>query len=126
VTLAMFISTFGGIGYLLKRLSTMPVAMQVPIAAASGLVVGGGVSWFFYRIMRSAESTSHIRADEAVGQEAEVTVPIPKDGLGEIVFTAKGSRQNSPARSVDGAEIAARTTVKIVKLVGSTYHVQKS
>jgi membrane protein implicated in regulation of membrane protease activity len=96
------------------------------VAAFSGLVVGGGVSWFFYKIMRSVESTSHIRADEAVGSEAEVTVPIPKDGLGEIAFTAKGSRQNSPARSVDGSEVAARTTVKIVKLVGSTYHVQKS
>jgi membrane protein implicated in regulation of membrane protease activity len=126
VTLAMFISTFGGIGFLLKRMSTMPVAVQVPIAAASGLILGGGVSWFFYRIMRSLESTSHIRADEAVGQEAEVTVPIPKDGLGEIAFTAKGSRTSSPARSADGLEIAARTTVKIVKLVGSTYHVQKS
>jgi membrane protein implicated in regulation of membrane protease activity len=125
VTLALFISTFGGVGYLLNRLSPWPVEVQVPVAGGSGLVVGLGVSWFFWRLMRSMESTSHIRGDEAVGSEAEVTVPIPVGGLGEIAFTARGSRQNSPARAADGQDLPARSIVKIVKLVGSTYLVER-
>ncbi len=125
VTLAMFIATFGGIGFLLKRLTPLPPMVQVPVAALSGILVGGGAAWFFYTIMRAMESTSHSRGDEAVGGDAEVTVPIPDDGLGEIAFTARGSRQNCQAQTVDGKALPAHTAVKIVKLVGSTYHVQK-
>lgn len=125
VTIAMFIATFGGIGFLLKRMTNIPPAVQVPIAGVSGILVGVGVSWFFYKLMSSMESTSHIREDEAVGGEAEVTVPIPSDGLGEITYTVSGSRQNYPARTVDGKALPAHAAVKVVKLVGSTYHVQK-
>jgi membrane protein implicated in regulation of membrane protease activity len=125
VTLAMFVSTFGGVGYLLKHLTAWPAVVQVPVAGVSGVLVGGGVSWLFFRIMRSVESSSQPLAEEGVGAEAEVILAIPAEGLGEIAFVLRGSRTTSPARSDDGQAYPQGASVRIVKSVGGTYLVRK-
>ena len=48
---------------------------------------------------------------------------IPRDGLGEIAYVAKGSRYRAPARSASGTKIAAKSTVVIRRIVGSTFSV---
>mgnify|MGYP001562697653 CR=1 FL=1 len=125
VTLAMFIATFGGTGILMKKLLNLPPIVHVPVAGVSGIVVGLAVSWFFYKVMVKTQSSSHARTEEAIGAEAEVTVPIPHEGLGEIAYTLRGTRLTNPARTADGKELPARTSVKVVKQVGNTFIVQK-
>ena len=44
--------------------------------------------------------------------------------LGEIALFAKGTRVNSPARSVDGAPIPRNTAVKIESAVGNVFYVR--
>src|SRR5688572_33297080 len=67
VTIAMFISTFGGVGILMKN-AGFPLWVHIPVAAFSGIIVGGFVSWAFYRIMlatqasRSEEHTSELQS----------------------------------------------------------------
>jgi len=58
--------------------------------------------------------------------EAEVTVSIPNNGLGEIAYALRGARLTSSAQTADNKELPARTTVKIVKQVGNTYIVEKA
>src|SRR5262245_35866534 len=125
VSIALFVTTFGGIGILLKKFGT-PTAVQIPAAALSGVVVGGLFSYAFYKVLQSTQGSSHARAGEEIGIEAEVTVPIPNDGLGEIAYVVRGTRFTNPARTVDGKELPARVVVKIVKQVGNTYLVQKT
>src|SRR6187200_264895 len=48
VSIALFVTTFGGIGLLLKKFG-FPMIVQLPAAAVSGLVVGGLVSYAFFR-----------------------------------------------------------------------------
>jgi len=124
VTIAMFISTFGGVGILLKN-AGFPLYVHVPVAAFSGILVGGLVSYAFYRIMLATQASSHARASEAIGTEAEVTIPIPHVGLGEVAYVLRGTRYTNPARTVDGKELPINTAVKIVNQVGSTFIVQK-
>jgi membrane protein implicated in regulation of membrane protease activity len=126
VTIAMFVSTFGGTGLLYKRFINPVFWVHVPMAAVSALVVAGIVSWFFYRIMLATQSTSQPRAEEAIGMEAEVTVSIPHQGLGEIAYTLRGARLTSSAKTADNKEIPARAMVKIVKQVGNTCIVEKA
>jgi len=38
----------------------------------------------------------------------------------------RGTRFTNPARTVDGKELPAHVTVKIVKQAGNTYYVQKA
>jgi len=92
----------------------------------SGIVVGGAVSYAFYRIMQATQASSHARAGEEIGLEAEVTVSIPNGGMGEIAYVVRGSRFTNPARTIDGKELPARVMVKIVKQSGNTYIVQKA
>ena len=126
VTIAMFISTFGGTGIILKRFVNPAYWFHLPIAAVAAFVVAGIVSYIFYKILASTQSTSQGRAEEALGLEAEVTVAIPNGGLGEIAYTVRGTRLTNHAQSVDGKELPAHLTVKIVKQVGTTYIVEKS
>jgi membrane protein implicated in regulation of membrane protease activity len=126
VTIATFIATFGGTGILLKRLLGWPAILHIPVAAVAAIAVAGALSWLFYKIMASTQSSSLASAEEMIGLEAEVTVPIPHGGLGEIAYTVRGARFTNPARTVDDKELPARTTVKIVKQVGNSCIVQKS
>jgi len=124
VTIAMFISTFGGVGILLKN-AAFPMYVHIPAAALSGIVVGGLVSYLFFRIMLATQASSHARENEAIGVEAEVTIPIPHVGLGEVAYVLRGSRYTNPAKTIDGKELPAHTVVKIVSQVGTTFIVQK-
>src|SRR5262249_44346199 len=125
VVLSMFVASFGGTGILLKKSLGWSLAMHLPIAAVSGFIVAGIVFAFFYKVFAVAQSSSEARADEVIGQEADVTVPIPHVGLGEIAYTIGETRYTNPARTADGKELPAHTKVRILELVGSTYIVQK-
>src|SRR5207237_2690755 len=61
VSIALFVTTFGGIGLLLKKLG-QPMFLQLPVAAVSGMMVGGMVSYAFVRIMQGTRASSHARA----------------------------------------------------------------
>src|SRR6185436_684310 len=124
VSIALFVSTFGGVGILMKK-AGFPLYIHIPVAAFSGIVVGGLVSYAFYRIMLATQASSHARANEAIGIEAEVTIPIPHVGLGEVAYVLRGSRYTNPAKSVDGKELPVSTSVRIVNQVGTTFIVQK-
>jgi len=124
VTIAMFISTFGGVGILLKN-AAFPSYIHIPVAAFSGIIVGGLVSYLFYRILLATQASSHGRENEAIGTQAEVTIPIPHVGLGEVAYVLRGSRYTSPAKTIDGKELPVSTVVKIVNQVGTTFIVQK-
>lgn len=126
VTIAMFIATFGGTGIIMKKYFLLPVFAHIPIAAASGFVVAAGVFYLFYRINKMAAGSSAPRIDEAIGVEAEVTTAIPANGMGEIAYALRESRFNSPAKTIDGKELPAHAVVKVVKIVGGTYFVERT
>jgi len=124
VSVAMFVTTFGGVGLLLKKLG-YPAIVHIPAAAFSGIVMGGLIAYVFYKIQKVTQASSHPRTGEEIGIEAEITVPIPNNGLGEIAYVLRGTRFTNPARTVDGKELPASLAVKIVKQVDNIYHVQK-
>jgi membrane protein implicated in regulation of membrane protease activity len=125
VVLAMFIASFGGTGIILMKYLHWPLVLHLPVAAGSGFVIAAVVFALFHKIFSVTQGSSESIATEMVGQEAEVTVPIPHQGLGEIAYTSRESRYTNPAQSADGKELPAGTPVKIVKLNGAIYVVQK-
>ncbi len=126
VTLTMFIATFGGSGYIFKKILGWPWVAHVPVSAVSGLVVAGIVFYIFYKVFSATQGTSHGKMSQIVGQEIELIVPIPSHGLGEAAYTLSGVRRTAPAKTADGKELPAHTIVKVVKLVGNTLVVEKS
>jgi len=126
VVLAMFISTFGGSGLIFKKVLGFPLAGHLPLAAVSAVGVALAVAYLFYKIFQLASGSSEASTEETVGSEAEVVTAIPADGVGEIAYIVKESRMNAPARSADGKAIGGHTMVKIVKILGNVFVVEKA
>ena len=125
VVLAMFISTFGGAGYIYKRTLGLDLIAHVAAAAATAIVVALAVAWLLYKVFQVAQGSSEAHVADLIGVEAEVITAIPAEGLGEIAYHAKQSRYNAPARTNDGKALGPHTTVKIVRILGGTYIVEK-
>lgn len=126
VVLAMFIASFGGAGIILKMVMGWPLFAHVPVAAVSGFVIAGITFYVFYKVFQLTQGSSHSRAVDAIGLEAQVTVPIPNNGLGQIAYTQKGMRFTNQAQSSDGKELPVGLAVRIVKRVGNTFIVEKT
>lgn len=125
VVLAMFVASFGGAGIIMKKVLEWPLAMHLTLAAVSGFVIAGLTFYVFSKMFKMTQGTSQISADEVIGMEGEITVPIPNHGVGQIAYTVRGRRFTNTAQTADGKELPAGMVVKIVKRVGTTYHVEK-
>jgi len=56
------------------------------------------------------------RITDVLGALAEVSVTIPKQGMGEIAYVSGGARQTISARSADGTEFKQGTSVKVLRV----------
>ncbi|MEK7866978.1 MAG: NfeD family protein [Planctomycetota bacterium] len=123
---AMFLAGFGGMGLLgMKSLHWTSTIGLFSFALASALVLGSVTFFLFFWIMKNTQVTSVARASDAVGATADVIVPLPSHGTGEIAYTACGRRFNAPARSTDGRPIPQGRKVVVEKLDGSVHVVRE-
>ena len=92
---------------------------------------GGGfafaaVIYLFASFLYSQQATSHVRVSDLVGCTGEVSVAIPKGGLGQVRCTLGDTVVEKVARAKDNEEIPANTLVKIEAIVGETVLVRRA
>ncbi|MBN2492496.1 MAG: hypothetical protein JXQ29_16730 [Planctomycetes bacterium] len=120
-TISMFITAFGAVGYLaLVYFEMNDWYLHLPLATAAGFGMAALIFWVLYKVFQVTVSSSEVTVASLPGTPGEVIVAIPAHGLGEIAYTARGSRYNAPARSLDGQPLAQFSTVVIRKVVGGT------
>ena len=125
-TIATFITGFGGLGLILSSIGFAKSAwLSVPLAAVGGLGIAALVFLLFRKIFSSTQSSSEGRVRELFGRSATVITPIAAGGVGEIAYEQGGSRYTAPAREVESLVCPAGATVRIVRVVGSQFHVSK-
>jgi len=117
---ALFLTCFGGIGYLIHKLGHAAILVSLPISAVSGFVIALGIFTGFARLARSIQASSEPQRAQLAGAQAEVITPIAADGVGQIAYIVSGARFNAPARSEDGSAVADHEIVRIVRYVGGT------
>jgi membrane protein implicated in regulation of membrane protease activity len=122
--LATFVTTFGGVGVITTGMFHFPLILSLPVAAAAGGGLAAVMFVVFYRVFMSVQASSEATVAGAIGLEAEVTVAIPSDGIGEIAYVSRGGRLTAPARSEAKADIARHSSVRISKVIGNTYYVR--
>ncbi len=120
ITMAAFITSFGGVGIVATQLFNVKPEISLLWATLGGFVTGGVVYLFYGRLLVAMQASSEVRAQELAGTVGEVIAPIPATGLGEITYVAKGSRISSPARSASGQAIPRGALVTIERMVGGT------
>lgn len=124
VTIATFVTTFGGTGIILDQIG-LPTLVSFPVAGISGLGIAAAVFYLFHRVFSITQSTSGVTVRQAMGREAQVITAIPQHGVGEIAYVLGGRRFNAPARTEDGHPIAVRTSVVIERRTGGTFYVRE-
>jgi membrane protein implicated in regulation of membrane protease activity len=122
--MASFLTAFG-VGGVVARYYDLPH----PAAAGCGVVTGvlmSSVVYQFARILYSQQASSEVQISRLVGRTAEVTVGIPKGGVGQVTLEYGGERTTQIARSADGGAIAPGTAVVVLSLQGDSIIVERA
>jgi membrane protein implicated in regulation of membrane protease activity len=121
VTLATFVTTFGAAGLIWNyfKPGTAGWFPGLFVAFLAAFLVAIAVFYLFYKVFSVTQSSSEARVADLPGSIAEVTAPIPENGIGEIAYIQKGTRLNAPAKSEDGRPIPAHASVTITRVSGS-------
>jgi membrane protein implicated in regulation of membrane protease activity len=125
ITIAMFITAFGGIGFILQQIPGGSLMLSLPLAFISGFAIAGAAFYVLYRLFKATQTNSNYSRESLLGLEAEVITSIPSDGLGEIAYITKGSRSNAPARSEEHNAIPTHSIVRMTKIVGNIFYVRE-
>jgi membrane protein implicated in regulation of membrane protease activity len=112
-TAMAFLAWFGGTGYILTRASHLMAAVALSLAILSGLVAGWLVFKFMARLTTGSESHLNEADYRLEGSLGTISIPIRKDGTGEVIFSLGGVRRSFGARCDNGVAIEKGTEVVI-------------
>jgi len=124
ITVAAFVTVFGGTGMILMRTGFGPL-----LAAAAAVALGFAVSFLLYRFivvpLYRAQNTSAISQKLLVGSLAHATLTMKEKSFGKIRYTAEGNTYSAPAKSVDGKMIAKGAPVVIIDIKKNIFYVKE-
>lgn len=123
LVIAFFLTTFGASGILLSKAPVLGT-LSILFAGVISVLLAWGFISFFNRVLGSMAVSSEVRVASLIGMEAEVTVAIPAQGVGEIAYIAMGSRSTAPARSEEPIPIPRYATVHIARIAGNMLYVR--
>lgn len=126
VVLASFVTAFGGLGILFTGIpATSTVWLSAPLSIAGALCIAFGVLWVLNSVFSRSQSSSEAHIGAVVGQTASLITPIPANGVGEIAYVQASTRYTAPARAEKGAAIGAGEVVRITRVVGTQFFVER-
>ncbi|MFF2093560.1 NfeD family protein [Paenibacillus sp. NPDC058174] len=119
------ITAFGGAGLLLTDHTSMNNGLITIIALLIAIIIAGGVYFVYVKPMEQSENSLAVSEQEFSGKLAEVLVPIPSKGYGEVMLKAGAGHTNQIAASFDGEPIPEGAQVVVVEVRDSTLYVAK-
>lgn len=125
MTLAAFLTWFGGTGYLLEHLRHIWVFAGLVLASAAGLLGASIVFVFVAKVLMARERDLNPLDYEMVGVLGKVSVSIRSGGTGEIIFAQEGVRKTCAARSEDGSPFAKGEEVLVTRYERGVAYVQR-
>ncbi|MBF0544894.1 MAG: NfeD family protein [Candidatus Riflebacteria bacterium] len=131
--IATFLTLFGGLGMVL--LGLFGIFKFVPVAFASSVsailsaplavVMTSYFSFFLVKLFINTETTTSISTNKLIGREAEATLDIETDKVGEVQYLMGGSIQTSSARLAEGSpSIKKGDVVEIVAISQNIFWVK--
>lgn len=124
ISIAAFVTSFGGIG-LIATLGMGWNSIASVVAAVVGSIVVAILSHFaFFYLFIAPQASSALKTSDIIGRAAQVTAPIPGNSVGEIAYVSMGERHTATARSSNGQNIARGATVIIEGITGTVMNVR--
>jgi membrane protein implicated in regulation of membrane protease activity len=125
MTLAAFLTWFGGAGYLLVHLRHIWIFAGLALATLSGLAGASIVFWFVAKVLMANERDLNPLDYEMVGVLGRVSISIRTGGTGEIIFAQEGVRKTCAARSDKRDPIAKGEEVLVTRYERGVAYVQR-
>lgn len=125
ITIASFATSFGGIGLIATQLLGVPDTISLIFATGGATLIAAGMFFFYSRVLIAGQGSSEVRASDIRGKTAEVIIPIPGQGLGQVAIVARGARTTRSARSANGEAIPRGTVVTVQSVSGSNVIVSR-
>lgn len=127
LVLASFITAFGGLGIVFSGIrATSTVWISAPLSIAGAFCTALLVLGLFNAVFSRSQSSSEAHVGTLVGQTASLITPIPEHGVGEIAYVQASTRYTAPARSEQGRPIPAGETVRITRVIGTQFYVERT
>jgi membrane protein implicated in regulation of membrane protease activity len=120
-----FITGFGGAGIVMTDYLAVAQVIIIPLAIIIALSLSVFVYYIYVKPMNNAEVSTGFTYADLVGAIAEVTIPLPKEGYGEVLINIGGGNTNQIAASFDQDEIASGERVVVVEVKDDTLYVSK-
>jgi membrane protein implicated in regulation of membrane protease activity len=124
-TVLAFLAWFGGTGYLLTVHSILVGAACLSVAVAAGLLAGWLVYRFMYVLVRNTDAHMNEWDYRHEGSVGTVSITIPAEGTGEVIFEQHGIRRSAGARSDDASPIERGAEVVISRYEKGIAYVKK-
>ncbi|HEY6250174.1 MAG TPA: hypothetical protein VI685_09440 [Candidatus Angelobacter sp.] len=115
ITMAAFLTWFGGTGYLLVHLRHVWVFTGLLLSTGAGMVGAAIVFWFVAKVLMANERALDPLDYEMVGVLGKVSSSIRSGGTGEIIFSQEGVRRPCAARCETGESLAKGVEVIVTK-----------
>ena len=119
ISIAAFVTSFGGIGIIALYGFDVSGLASVVWAVVGSIIIAIASHFAFFYLFIAPQASSALRSSDMIGQTAEVTVPISADSVGEVAFVAMGERHTATARSADHHAIPRGAVVSIESLTGT-------
>lgn len=116
LVIASFLAAFGGSGMVYQKLLGDRLWLHAPLAGATSLALGFAIAFAIWKLTTTFNASNVARITDALGTLAEVSVTVPKQGMGEIAYISGNTRQTLSARSADGLEHKQGTSVKVLRV----------
>ena len=120
ITIASFVTSFGGLGLMGTQLLSISEPSSLFLAGVGAAAIAGGMFLFYSRVLVAGQGSSAVQLGNVGGKKAEIITPVPKNGLGQVALVTRGTRTTWAARSVDGEPIPRGAVVTIKAVTGST------
>jgi membrane protein implicated in regulation of membrane protease activity len=122
--LSVFVTAFGSFGAIGIHLG-YGVGVSTTMGFGGG-VLFAGVIYLFASFLYSQQASSHVRIGDLVGNIAQVSVAIPRGGVGQVRCTLGDTVVEKIARAAIDEEIPVNALVKIDNIVGEVVLVSRA
>lgn len=116
--LTAFFTMFGLVGLALLRQSGWEPVRAIVVASAAGFGTTWLLKWMF-NAAKGLQASGTIKMKNAIGQEGEVYLSIPADGVGKVRVTVQDHLKVWSAVSHSKQEIKTDRPIRVVKVIAN-------
>ncbi len=114
--LMVFVTVWGGTGYVLTRFTGMNLLAVVLICTVVALLLGSLMYAVLARVMTRYDSSMNEMDYEQVGQLGYISIPAVDEAVGEMKYVLHGTMRSIGVRAETGQQLAKGDRVIILKV----------